>query len=187
MEEKELDEFLYNFYKLKKASKDKRYGFNDNFDLFIKMILFLSPRSYGTKIENRFIEKNNFKKVSSNEKRGDFLYEDNYYEVKSSILTVTNKIANITNIRTYQDIEGYYILIIDARNIKCIKKYLYYLDKNDMGKELECLNACPTSGTKDVNISNKNIPLSIKLDVNNKNNHFIRWEKKYNQLEKYIL
>ena len=58
MKEAELNSFLEKFYKLKKESIEPRYGFDDKWDTFIKKILMLSPKSYGTKIQNRVIEKN---------------------------------------------------------------------------------------------------------------------------------
>jgi len=172
-----LDDFLDIFYQLKRESNDKRYGFDDNWKTFIKKIMFLSPKSYGTKIQNRIIEKNGLEVVKANEDKGDFKKLEQYYEIKTSFITVTNKNANITGIRPWQDINGYYIFIIDARILDNIKTYSFSLTKKEIEIELKELKAIPLNGTKKANKGNKNLPLRFSLSLESKD--FKRWTKNY--------
>jgi len=44
MTETELNNFLNIFYKIKEDSIDPRYGFDDEWSIFIKKVLALSPK-----------------------------------------------------------------------------------------------------------------------------------------------
>jgi len=173
----ELNNFLKIFYELKINSKDSRYGFDDDWDTFIKKVLALSPKSYGTKIQNRIMEKNNLESVKANENKGDFKINNKYFEVKCSLITVTNITANITGVRPWQDIDGYYIFIIDAKDYKNIITYSFKLSKEEMENELKVLNACALNGTSIVNEGNTNITLRFGLSLESKN--FARWCQDY--------
>jgi hypothetical protein len=177
MTEIELNNFLNIFYKLKADSTDPRYGFDDEWNTFIKKVLALSPKSYGTKIQNRIMEKNNLESVKANEDKGDFKINNKYFEVKCSLITVTNKTANITGVRPWQDVDGYYIFIIDAKDYKNIMTYSFKLSKQEMAKELKILNAIPINGTKKANEGNTKSALRFGLSLENEN--FTRWKKDY--------
>jgi len=173
----ELNNFLNIFYELKRNSKDPRYGFNDNWNTFIKKVLALSPKSYGTKIQNRIMEKNNLESVKANEDKGDFKIDNKYFEIKCSLITVTNITANITGIRPWQDVDGYYIFIIDAKDCKNIITYSFKLSKIEMENELKVLNACPINGTKKANEGNTKSALRFGFSLESEN--FKRWCKDY--------
>ncbi len=173
----ELNNFLNIFFELKTNSKDPRYGFDDNWNTFIKKVLALSPKSYGTKIQNRIMEKNNLESVKASEDKGDFKIDNKYFEIKCSLITVTNTNANITGIRPWQDINGYYIFIIDARDYKNITTYSFKLSKVEMGEELKALNACPINGTKKANEGNTKSALRFGFSLDSEN--FKRWCKDY--------
>jgi hypothetical protein len=175
MTEAELNNFLYIFYKLKGNSIDPRYGFDDEWSIFIKKILALSPKSYGTKIQNRIIEKNGLSSVKANKDLGDFEKNNRYFEIKTSLVTITNKIANIVGIRPWQEVDGYYIFIIDAKDYNKIVTYSFKLSKDEMKDELEKLNAKPISGTKKANEGNANSALRFSLSLEKE--EFERWEK----------
>ncbi|WP_130536986.1 hypothetical protein [Thiomicrorhabdus indica] len=177
MTNEELDIFLRTFYEIKEQSVSGSYGFDDNWNIFIKKILALSPKSYGTKIQNRVIFQNDLKHVKANEDKGDFRKNSKYYEIKTSILTVTNKAANITGVRPWQPIDGYYILIIDARDFENICTYNFHLTKEQMSEELKCLKALPLNGTKRANEGNINLPQRFQLSLNDGN--FKRWVQRY--------
>lgn len=173
----ELNDFLKTFYEIKDKSTSKNYGFNDDWNIFVKKILPLSPKSYGTKIQNRIIFKNDLQQVKANLDRGDFKKNNCYFEIKTSLLTVTNKSANITGVRQWQEIDGYYIFIIDAINFEKINTYTFRITKDEMEKELGCLGAIPLNGTKRANEGNKNLPLRFGLSLDSEN--FKRWCKSY--------
>jgi len=65
MKSQDLDIALKTLREVKsKSSKNLRYGFELGWEDFIKIMQFLSPKSFGTRIQNRIIEKNNFIKVN---------------------------------------------------------------------------------------------------------------------------
>ena len=136
----ELNDFLRIFHQLKEKSIDPRYGFDDDWDIFIKKILALSPKSYGTKIQNRIIEKNNLVHVKANEDLGDFKIENQYFEIKTSLITVTNKSANITGIRPWQNVNGYYVFIIDANDYNKITTYTFRFTNEEMKNGIDKFN-----------------------------------------------
>jgi hypothetical protein len=173
----ELDNFLKIFYQLKENSIDSRYGFDDEWNIFIKKVLALSPKSYGTKIQNRIIEKNNLSSVKANEDLGDFEQNNKYFEIKTSLITITNKTANITGIRPWQQVDGYYIFIIDAKKYDIITTYSFKLSKDEMESELEILKAIPINGTKKANEGNTQSALRFGLPLESEN--FTRWIKNY--------
>jgi len=177
MTNEELNHFLKIFYLIKEKSIDENYGFEDEWSMFIKKILPLSPKSYGTKIQNRIVSKNDLQQVKANENKGDFKKDNRYFEIKTSLLTITNKNANITGIRPWQKIEGYYIFIIDARVFEDINTYTFKLTKDEMERELKILNATPLNGTKKANEGNQNLPLRFGLSLNSAN--FKRWQEHY--------
>lgn len=173
----ELDNFLKIFYQLKKNSINSKYGFDDEWNIFIKKILALSPKSYGTKIQNRIIEKNNLLSVKANEDLGDFKKDNEYFEIKTSLISITNKTANITGIRPWQQLDGYYIFIIDAKEHEVITTYSFKLSKDEMDSELRTLKAIPVNGTKKANKGNSQSALRFGLPLEGEN--FKRWKKDY--------
>ncbi len=173
----ELNDFLRIFHQLKEKSIDPRYGFDDDWDIFIKKILALSPKSYGTKIQNRIIEKNNLVHVKANEDLGDFKIENQYFEIKTSLITVTNKSANITGIRPWQNVNGYYVFIIDANDYNKITTYTFRFTNEEMKKELVTLKAIPVNGTKKAN--KENTKSALRFGISLKSDNFRRWQKNF--------
>lgn len=160
------------------SSKDTKYGFNDEWTTFIKKMQFLSPKAFGTRIQNRIIEKNEFEKVSAFYDKGDFKKDGEYFEFKTTILTPSNKGANFVNIRPYQQIKGYYCLVIDT-NISPYETTQFYLTKEQMDKELELFKANASNGTMEANKENKNVSYRFTIDFSTKNESSVRWISKY--------
>lgn len=162
----------------KNSSKDSKYGFNDDWNSFIKKMQFLSPKSFGTRIQNRIIEKNNFEKVSASEDKGDFSKDGKLFEFKASILTPSNTGANFVNIRQYQQIDGYYCIVIDT-NVSPYKTTQFYLSKDEMDKELKLLKANASNGTIASNKDNKNVSYRFTINFATKNETAVRWLSEY--------
>jgi len=179
MEPHKFEELLRLYAQFKDESKDEDFGFDDEWLLFLKKMCLLSPKSYGTKIQNRVIIRNNFNKVSQKDDKGDFEINNEYYELKTSVITVTNKTANISGLRKYQNINGYYILLIDASDYNRPQTYIYKLSKKEMNNEMKTMKACPLNGTKQANINNKNIPYRIGLLIKDDSKDFKRWNELY--------
>jgi len=160
------------------SSKNSKYGFNDDWNTFIKKMQFLSPKSFGTRIQNRIIEKNNFEKVSASEDKGDFEKDGKYFEFKTTILTPSNTGANFVNVRPYQKIDGYYCLVANT-NISPYETKQFYLTKEQMDKELELLNANVSNGTIKSNKENKNVSFRFTIDFSTENESAVRWINEY--------
>lgn len=159
------------------SSKDLRYGFEMDWVDFIKVMQFLSPKSFGTRIQNRIIERNSFTKVNPSEDNGDFSNLGKFYEFKTSILTTSNKLANFVGIREYQDeIDGYFLVVIDT-NSTPYKTFQFQLSKGQMNEELKLMKANPSNGTKRSNELNKNVSYRFSIDLTSDNIHSRRWNK----------
>ena len=115
--------------------------------------------------------------VKANEDLGDFEKNNKYFEVKTSLITITNKTANITGIRPWQEVDGYYIFIIDAKNYDNIVTYSFKLSKNEMEGELKKLKAIPINGTKKANEGNTKSALRFSLSLESE--EFLRWKSSY--------
>jgi hypothetical protein len=175
----ELDLAL-NFLRIIKeeSSKDERYGFEDEWNIFIKKMQFLSPKSFGTRIQNRIIDKNNFVKNSPFDNKGDFKIDNQYFEFKTSLITTSNRLANFVNIRPYQSIDGYYCLVVDTNKTPYLTS-IFKLTKDQMNFELEILKANSSNGTKTSNQENKNVSLRFSIDLSNENENQKRWNSNY--------
>jgi hypothetical protein len=176
MTSQELDIALKTLREVKlNSSQDLRYGFDLNWEDFIKVMQFLSPKSFGTRIQNRIIEMNNFTKVNPSDDNGDFSISGKYFEFKTSILTTSNKLANFVGIREYQEkIDGYILIVIDT-NSTPYKTYQFQLSKDQMKEELKLMKANPSNGTSQSNKLNKNISYRFSIDLISDNENSKRW------------
>lgn len=156
------------------ASKNPEFGFDDDWITFIQKMQFLSPKAFGTRIQNRIILKNGFEKVNASIDKGDFKINDEYYEFKVSILTPSNKLANFVNIRPYQKITGYFCIVVDTLS-EFYKTYQFKISKDQMNNEIKVLNASFANGTKAANLENKNPSYRFSIDFINENVNGNRW------------
>ncbi len=156
------------------SSKNPKYGFDDDWIVFIQKMQFLSPKAFGTRIQNRIILKNGFEKVNASIDKGDFKINNEYYEFKVSILTPSNKLANFVNIRPYQEITGYYCVVVNTLS-ESYETYQFKLSKDQMDSEIKALNASFANGTKVANLENKNPAYRFSIDLINKNENGNRW------------
>ncbi len=160
------------------SSKDSKYGFNDDWSTFIKKMQFLSPKSFGTRIQNRIIEQNNFEKVNASDDKGDFERDGKYFEFKTTILTLSNKGANFVNIRPYQNIDGYYCLVVNTI-VSPYETTQFYLSKEQMDRELNLIKANASNGTFESNKENKNVSFRFTIDFSTQNEIAARWVSQY--------
>jgi hypothetical protein len=162
----------------KNSNENPRFGFDEDWISFIKKMQFLSPKSFGTRIQNRIIEKNNFGKVNPSDDMGDFSSEGNFFEFKTSILTTSNKGANFVNIRPYQNIYGYFCLVVNTNELP-YETHQFYLNKIQMAEELIFMKANASNGTIVSNKENKNISYRFTLDFSTQNDNLKRWLDNY--------
>ncbi len=158
--------------------KDKQYGFNDDWDDFMKRMRVLTSQSNGSRIQNYIFKSFGWTKVNQKEDKGDVKNDlGQYFEVKASTITTSNNTANIVQIRPWQDISGHHIFVIDS--LRDYKVTHYFLTKSEMKTEVEyCANH--SHGTKESNKENNHIEWSIRIPWKESDKVFKRW-KKYKQ------
>ena len=178
--EEQIDEALEIMKYIKEQSKgNPEFGFDEDLSFFLKTMKFLTPQSYGSRVQNKLIESLNFTKVDQKLDRGDYRDQfGDHYEVKISLITETNNALNMVQLRPWQDIKGYICIAIDLRGIEP-EIYTFKLDKDQMMNECEKMNASSAHGTKNAVEKNENVELRLGLIVNEKNKHFIRWKETY--------
>lgn len=181
LSEQQIDEALktLNYIRLS-ADKDKEFGFSDEFNLFIKKMLFLNPQSYGSRIQNYVAKSFNLGVVNQKNDKGDLRNSLNqHFEVKASLITHINPCLNLVQIRLWQKISGYFCVAIDTRETP-FKTYVFFLTKNEM--EIECANnASSAHGTQAAVENNMNKELRMSLVINPQNSLFQEWCRKYLQ------
>jgi hypothetical protein len=177
--EKIRNAFMINQEIKTESLLDKRYGFDFPFDIFMYSMSLLTPQAYGSRLESYIIEKFNLDRVSSKDGLGDF--KDSLcqnYELKISLITVTNNCLNMVQIRPWQNISGYLMIAVDLRVVP-VKLYAFQLSKQQLIEELKLLNASSAHGTKKANIDNRNIELRISVKIEDEDIHFKRWIDNY--------
>lgn len=179
IQENEIDKALQILRQIKlESNKDDKYAFSDDWNTFIKKMQFLSPKSFGTRIQNRIIDKNGLDKTNPTDDLGDFCREKKVFEFKTSIINTSNKVANFVNLRKYQKIDGYYLVVINT-NKNPYETLQFKLSKEEMNRELELMNANPSNGTKKSNEGNENVSFRFSIDLFSINDNSIRWKDKY--------
>ncbi len=170
-----LDEAFNTIQSIREESKDdEEYGFNNSWKTFMKKMMFLTPQSASIRIQNYIIKKSLFRKLPPSLDRGDATDGRRFYEIKVSVLTNTNDIMNVVQIRMWQKIDGYQIFAIDSLDNFTI--YHFFLTKNEMKKEVERIGN-NSHITKKSLMKNENIEMSIRIKPNSE--HFNRWMDLY--------
>ena len=123
---------------------------NDFREFLIECKLILNPQSYGARIQNRWIRDHLYEPVSSSLNLGDYTDSSLYVEFKCSY--ISNDGWTLLQLRPYQSIHRYDILLIDDK----YNHTLYKIPKESMEDLIKKYGgAC--HGTKDSNILNTNI------------------------------
>ena len=163
---------------VEEINKNNYWGYEESWEYFILGMSFLSPQSYGAKIQNRLVNQLMLEKVRPGENKGDFKDQfGEYYEFKVSILSNNDSKINLVQIRPWQDI-NHYCFVFDIRNEE-FTPYAFRLSKSQMKEELDIMKATAAHGTKDSNNNNKNIEYRMSISPNPENEHFKRWIEKY--------
>jgi hypothetical protein len=161
------------------SKKNKRFGFDFPFDIFLYSMSLLTPQAYGTRLENFVIEKFNLQKVSSTDGLGDF--QDSLcqkHELKVSLITSTNDSLNMVQLRTWQNIAGYLMVAFNL-NVEPIKLYAFQLTKQQLIDEMVKMNASAAHGNKKANEKNTHVEKRMSLKIDDSDPNFKRWCKLY--------
>ncbi len=145
---------------------------------FILAMNLKNPQSYGAIIQNRIIKELNGTKIPASLEKGDCIIDSYYHEIKLSILTHTNDIMNLVQIRPWQKIKGYYCFAFDIRTFKQFNIFQYYLSHEQMIEELEIKSEL-SHGTKRTAHLNTHNEKSIRIKIQPEDDHYKRWQKKY--------
>lgn len=147
---KEQESMIDTFLKQKRtifesACKNTRFGFDDTTRLFLKKMHCLTPSSYGTRIQNWFIDKSGMIKVDKKINRGDFKnILEAYFEFKISYKTLANEYSFI-QIRPKHEIDGYVLMAVDPD--KNYNADYFYLSHKDINAEVLAIGNVIHGGT----------------------------------------
>jgi hypothetical protein len=157
------------------VGKNKDFGLEYNFNDFMLLMRPLTSQSSGTRIQNFVSNLLGFKRISKDENSGDFMNSGGKtFEFKSSVISESNSKVNIVQIRPHQDVEGYYILIVDSLDIDNIKHWLLYLSNSLMKAELNLLGNY-AHGTKIANANNETKEWRISIPWDKNDTSLKRW------------
>ena len=159
-------------------AKDLKWLDNCDWEEFILLMSLRNPQSYGAMIQNRIIAQLNGKKVKATLNRGDIFLDNNYHEIKASILTPSNNVMNLVQIRPWQDIAGYYCFAFDIRTKNKFDIFQYYLSHDQMFEEVKTLGSS-AHGTKIVTAENTHNEKAIRINIDNNDSNFMRWNSMY--------
>ena len=148
-----------NLLKVLEEAKKNFVEPDDFEDFLVSCKLFLNPQSYGTKIQNRWRKDNGYKKVNSSLNLGDYKDESMYVEFKVSY--ISNNQWTIIQIRPYQKIQRYDIMLIDED----YKDKLYKIPKDKMNILIDKYGDV-AHGTKGSNLNNKNLEYRMTIKKN---------------------
>jgi hypothetical protein len=150
------------------AKKNKKYGFDLPLKLFFKVLYcYITPQSYGTRVQNRFINDYELKSVPSSKDKGDVITKNNKNgELKCSFRDVSDEF-HFVQIRPFQNCDFYLFTAIDTEDD--YKKYDFCILKKDINKALTKLKATNCHGVEEnkIDISRQELRFSVKINSKN--------------------
>ena len=163
----------------KEAVDNLEYGFDENWKNFMKRMRILTSQSSGARMQNYIFKAFGWTKIPANLNKGDVKNSlGQYYEVKATTITTSNKSANIVQIRLWQNVSGYHIFVIDSTND--YKLTHFQLSKNEMKQEVEAC-ASQAHGTKEINQANHHVEWAIRVPWKKGDKVYDRWMNRYKQ------
>lgn len=117
------------------ARRRPDYGFDKPWDEFVSLMSVLHPQSYGGRIGRYIADKLGWAAVGAREDRGDATDGRLYYEIKTTLITETNRSANFVQIRPHQDVDRYVCVVADVRD-GAPRTAIYVLSHGQMLDEL---------------------------------------------------
>lgn len=179
LNEKELLKFAFleNQKRVKDIKKNKKWGFDKDWETFIYGLSLMNPQTYGLRIQNRIIAQFGMQKVKASENQGDF--KDNAgekYECKTSLVMDEDSKFHVVQVRPWQN-SNYYCVMFDIRDeFKC---YAFMLTAEEMKKEIYVMGASAAHGTSSANQKNRNIEYRFSITPSMEDRHFKRWVDNY--------
>jgi hypothetical protein len=138
--------------------KKSNFQENNDFKEFLADCkLYLNPSGYGTRIENRWISDNGYKKINKTLGRGDYKDDNEFVEFKVSYKS--NEKYTFLQFRPFQNVDRYDLMMVDYK----MNYSIYQIPKNNMIEILQNSNEV-CHGTKEHNILNENLEYRITMD-----------------------
>jgi hypothetical protein len=162
-----------------RAEADERpndWGWELPWEDFAVAASVLTPQSYGGRIAKRLASELGLS-TTDDKDRGDYAsFKKDYFEVKGSMITSSNGMINLVQIRPWHDV-NYIIYCFDIRNINSVSAEFFYLTKSEMENEMIKCGTASAHGTTVANSNNTNRELALRLDIGS--SHHTRWETDY--------
>lgn len=159
---------------------NKVWGFDRSWSEFATGLSFLTPQSYGTRLQNRLIKDLGGTSTKSRDNCGDARIpslSSREVEIKCSLLTSVNSSLNLVQIRPWQSVD-YLCTAFDIRDT--FTPYVFFLTKEDMAAETKALQANSAHGTRHANAQNANIELRFQISFEDTTDpHLARWIHSY--------
>lgn len=167
--EKILDESI----KLRKyirecASKNDKFAFEYDMNVFLKILHgYITPQSYGARIQNRLLTEYDLEKVPSSMDKGDAKNKnDKYGEIKISYKDVQNKF-HFVQVRPHQKCDFYFLLSIDPDDNYDTYTFIILGDKiSDVLQKFGATNCHGVSKNK-ADKSQEELRFSVEKDTDN--------------------
>lgn len=138
---------------------------------FYSYTSLLTPQSRSPLWEKAFINKIGAKKVSASQGKGDFTWNNEFFEYKVSGLNAENML-HVVQIRVWQNVK--YIIQYISKDFEV---YTFMLSHDEMIEEIKKNGASAAHGTKNANKDNKNI--EYRFTIKKHSESWNRWVKKY--------
>lgn len=159
------------------AQRDKRHGFDQPWEILARELCLLTPQAYGLRLQNFFCEYFDWDPVKSSLDRGD-AFDKGHVEIKSSVLSRSNRQVNLVQIRPYQDIKGYRVFVVDSTDGYVVHRF--DLTKKQMTTELGLIGR-NAHGTNISAAANSNREYSIRFPMEPGDTTYERWKQRYHR------
>lgn len=148
-------------------------------DLGMKAIITTtSAQSYGAVIEKILIKEKGWSKVSASDDRGD-AYDPTtgkYYEIKVTVARPSKgDKVNFVQLRPHQDIDGYYMVII---NEATGAEENFYITKEQMAGEIEATGSSLAHGVRSAEKHGRD-EYAIRFSTKPTDAVYLRWQQLY--------
>jgi hypothetical protein len=152
----------------KTALNDKNFAFDKPMNEFAKYMRPLTTQMSGSRFENKIAYDLDLQKSKDKDRGDSFSKNKNYFEIKASLITTTNKNLNIVQIRPWQDV-NYIVFVYDFNNNN---GHFLYIKNDQMHEEINLsknalgIKFSNAHGTKKSNYNNDNVELRSSILYN---------------------
>lgn len=156
-----------------------------SWSLFAQLAVnYLSPQSYGSVLQNRWMRELEYNKVNASAEQGDFWLPSGnnkkYVEFKVTAADGDKRNGvNFVQIRPHHNLHRYHMVIVNKENGE---SQFFSLSKNQMEYELKATKAALAHGTR-TNPTTGHKEYAIRFDATSGNEVYERWLRRYHKKE----